>query len=155
MTLINFFFWFCFFIVFYTYIGYGFLLWLLVKLKEAFVPTPVMPVSNPEFPEVTLFITAYNESRVVEEKMKNSLSIDYPKEKLHILWVTDGSSDDTVEKLQCYMNIHLLHQPERRGKTAAMNRGMQSVNTPLTVFTDANTMINREAIREIARLMND
>ena len=155
MTLISFFFWFCFFIVFYTYIGYGFLLWLLVKLKEAFVPTPVMPVSNPEFPEVTLFITAYNESRVVEEKMKNSLSIDYPKEKLHILWVTDGSSDDTVEKLQCYMNIHLLHQPERRGKTAAMNRGMQSVNTPLTVFTDANTMINREAIREIARLMND
>ena len=95
-------FWFALFIVFYTYLGYGIVLYILVKLKEFFVK-PVkrsLPASDEELPEVTLFITAFNEEDVVDEKMENSLELDYPADKLHIIWVTDGSDDGTNERLQ-------------------------------------------------------
>ena len=146
-------FWFALFMVFYTYLGYGIVLYALVKLKELFVK-PVkysLPASNDELPEVTLFITAFNEEDVVDEKMENSLDLDYPADKLRIVWVTDGSDDRTNERLQTrWAGKATVHfQPLRQGKTAAMTRGMTLVDTPLVVFTDANTMVNREAIREI------
>ena len=146
-------FWFALFVVFYTYLGYGIVLYILVKLKELFVK-PVkysLPASNDELPEVTLFITAFNEEDVVDEKMENSLDLDYPADKLRIVWVTDGSDDGTNERLQTrWAGKATAHfQPLRQGKTAAMTRGMTLVDTPLVVFTDANTMVNREAIREI------
>lgn len=142
-------FWFALFVVFYTYLGYGIVLYILVKLKELFVK-PVkysLPASNDELPEVTLFITAFNEEDVVDEKMENSLDLDYPADKLRIVWVTDGSDDGTNERLQTrWAGKATVHfQPLRQGKTAAMTL----VDTPLVVFTDANTMVNREAIREI------
>ena len=145
-------FWFALFVVFYTYLGYGIVLYILVKLKELFVK-PVkysLPASNDELPEVTLFITAFNEEDVVDEKMENSLDLDYPADKLRIVWVTDGSDDGTNERLQTrWAGKATVHfQPLRQGK-AAMTRGMTLVDTPLVVFTDANTMVNREAIREI------
>ena len=70
---------------------------------------------------------------------------------MRIVWVTDGSDDGTNERLQTrWAGKATVHfQPLRQGKTAAMTRGMTLVDTPLVVFTDANTMVNREAIREI------
>lgn len=152
-------FWFALFIVFYTYLGYGIVLYILVKLKELFVK-PVkrsLPSSSSDLPEVTLFITAFNEEDVVDEKMENSLELDYPAEKLHIVWVTDGSDDGTNERLQTrWAGKATVHfQPLRQGKTAAMTRGMTLVATPLVVFTDANTMVNREAIKEIVLSFQD
>ena len=102
-------------------------------------------------PELTLFITAYNEEDVVDYKMRNSLSLDYPADKLHILWITDGSNDRTNERLSHWPQATVLYQPQREGKTAALNRGIRFVTTPLVVFTDANTHLNREALREIVR----
>lgn len=102
-------------------------------------------------PELTLFITAYNEEDVVDDKMRNSLSLDYPADKLHILWITDGSNDRTNERLSHWPQATVLYQPQREGKTAALNRGIRFVTTPLVVFTDANTHLNREALREIVR----
>lgn len=152
-------FWFALFIVFYTYLGYGIVLYILVKLKELFVK-PVkrsLPSSSSDLPEVTLFITAFNEEDVVDEKMENSLELDYPAEKLHIVWVTDGSDDGTNQRLQTrWAGKATVHfQPQRQGKTAAMTRGMTLVDTPLVVFTDANTMVNREAIKEIVLSFQD
>ena len=89
--------------------------------------------------------------------MENSLELDYPADKLHIVWVTDGSDDSTNERLQTrWQGKATVHfQPLRQGKTAAMTRGMTLVDTPLVVFTDANTMVNREAIREIVLAFQD
>lgn len=145
-------FWISLFIVFYTYLGYGIFLYILVKIKEIFRKSffPIMPADN-ELPELTLFIAAYNEEAVVEEKMRNTLELDYPAEKLHILWVTDGSNDRTNELLSAWPQVTVLYQPERQGKTAAINRGMHFVTTPLVVFTDANTHLNREALRKIVQ----
>lgn len=137
-------------IVIYTYIGYGILLYILVRIKELFrtAPRPELP---DELPAVTLFIAAYNEEKVIEEKMANCDGLDYPKNKLKIIWMTDGSNDSTNEKLARYPDITVLYQPLRNGKTAALNRGVPFVKTPFTVFTDANTMLNRSAIKEIIR----
>ncbi len=81
----------------------------------------------------------------------NSLALDYPSDKLHIVWVTDGSNDGTNDRLQTQWDgkVTVYFQPKRQGKTAAMTRGMTFIKTPIVVFTDANTMINSEAIREI------
>jgi cellulose synthase/poly-beta-1,6-N-acetylglucosamine synthase-like glycosyltransferase len=151
-TWIEILFWVAMFIVFYTYLGYGILLLILVKLKRVFGRKKEFPAkSDEELPDVTLFITAYNEEDVVDEKMENSTQLDYPKEKLHIVWVTDGTNDSTNDLLKNNWGeqAKVLFSPERRGKTAAINRAMPFIETPIVVYTDANTMLNKEAIREI------
>lgn len=156
MRACEFIFWISLFIVFYTYIGYGILLYILVKIKECFrKPAVQVMLTDEELPDLTLFIAAYNEEYIVDEKMKNCLALNYPADKLHILWVTDGSNDHTNERLSHWAQATVLHQPERQGKTAALNRGIQFVTTPLVVFTDANTHLNREALREIVHAFAD
>ena len=156
MKFIEILFWLSLIIVFYTYLGYGMVLYLMVKIKELFLKPKEKELPKTEnLPEVTLFITAYNEEAIVKEKMDNCRGLDYPKDKLKIVWVTDGSSDSTNELLKAYPEVTVLFQPERQGKTAALNRGMEFVSSPIVVFTDANTMINREAIGEIVRQFQD
>lgn len=147
-------FWIGVFLVFYTYIGYGMVLWIAVKIKEKLHP-PVRPALPDDLPEVTLFIAAYNEEDVVCEKMANCRALDYPKEKLNIVWVTDGSNDRTNGLLAGYPEVTVYFQPERRGKTAAFNRGVPFIKTPYIVFTDANTMLNPSAVTEIVRQFSD
>jgi len=144
-----------FFIVFYTYVGYGIILFFIVRFRRLTgLYKPFVPHEDYE-PEVTLFITAFNEKDYVDMKMKNTLGLDYPAEKLRILWITDGSDDGTPELLKPYSRAEVHHLPERRGKIAAMNRGIQFVSTPVVVFSDANTMLGRESIRRIVRLFSN
>ena len=142
------------FIVFYTYLGYGILLWIVVKIKESFTSSNKLRV-NKDLPEVTLLIAAYNEEDIVDDKMSNTELLDYPKEKLHIVWVTDGSTDSTMNKLKAYDGVKVLHEPERKGKTSAINRSMTYINTSIVVLTDANAMLNPESIKEIVSLFVD
>lgn len=155
MTSLKVIFWVSLFIVFYAYIGYGILLYLLVFIKRMVHGRKPGTAIPEEEPEVTLFIAAYNERDFVPEKMQNTLELDYPREKLHILWVTDGSDDGTPEVLRQYDGIEVLHRPQRSGKIGAMNRGIRFVKTPVVVFCDANTMLGRESIRRIVRLFRD
>lgn len=148
------FFWLSLLLIFYTYLGYGVVLFLLVKIKELFWKRRESKLTD-SLPEVTLFITAYNEEKIVELKMKNCRELSYPSELLKIVWVTDGSNDKTMELLNKYPDVKVLHRPERSGKTSAMNRGMTFVESPIVVFTDANTMLNREAILEIIKEFTD
>lgn len=142
-------FWFSFFIVFYTYIGYGILIWGINLLKGIF-SIPVESISQDKFePKVALIIAAFNEEDYISDKIKNTLELDYPKGKLHVYIITDGSNDSTPAIVTRYPQITLFHQPERRGKAAAMNRAIQLVNEPFVVFCDANTMLNLECIKEI------
>lgn len=150
-------FWVCVFLVFYTYLGYGVLLWGLVRLKRFISGQPVekaLPADD-SLPDVTFLICAYNEEDVVAMKMENTRSLDYPKDKLHIMWVTDGSTDDTNKRLQEYPEVEIVFRPERQGKTAALNHGISMVKTDIIIMTDANTMVNREAIKEMTRCLQD
>jgi cellulose synthase/poly-beta-1,6-N-acetylglucosamine synthase-like glycosyltransferase len=106
-------------------------------------------------PEVTLFIAAYNEIDFIDKKVLNSVSLNYPKGKIHQVWITDGSTDGTEEYLKKYDFIKVYHQEARNGKTGAINRGMKFVNTPIVIFSDANTELNKESINEIISLFRD
>lgn len=147
-------FWISVFMVFYTYIGYGILLYVLVKIKEA-IRKPVRLQLPDELPEVTFLIAAYNEEDMVESKMLNCMEFDYPAELLKIVWVTDGSTDKTNELLARYPQVRVLFEPPRRGKSAAVNRAIQYIKSPIIIFTDANTMVCSEAIKEIVTQFTD
>ena len=157
MTTLKILFWICLVICIYTYVGYGVLLYLLVLLKRMVKgkPKQMELPEDSQLPDVAFMVCAYNEQDVVEMKMQNIHELDYPKEKLHVIWVTDGSSDNTNEYLKAYPEVEVIYSPERRGKTAALNHGLSMVTSDITVMTDANTMVNREAIREIVRCMQD
>lgn len=141
-------------IVFYTYLGYGIVLYLMVKIKELFVK-PRSPLLPEPLPEATLLIAAYNEEAIVASKMVNCRQLDYPADKLRLVWITDGSNDNTNERLKEYPEVTVLYQPRRQGKTAALNRAIPYVKTPYVIFTDANTMLNKGAIKEIIRQFSD
>lgn len=103
-----------------------------------------------EIMPATIIVTAYNEETILEQKIKNTLAIDYPADKLRIIIITDGSTDGSEKIVQQYPSVVLLHQAERRGKYAAIKRAMQQVKTPIVVFSDANTMLNAACLKRIA-----
>lgn len=136
-------------VLFYSYIGYGIILFLLVQLKKLFYKSEIRLFQT--LPEVTLVVAAYNEEAWIEEKIINSLELDYPSDKLKFLFVTDGSDDGTVDIIRKYPQIQLEHHAPRKGKIAAVARIMPLIETPITVYTDANTLLNKEAIQRIVQ----
>jgi cellulose synthase/poly-beta-1,6-N-acetylglucosamine synthase-like glycosyltransferase len=148
-------FWLMLVTLFYTFAGYGIVLSLLVWAKRIFFPEK-KPVSTDTYePEVCLFVTAYNEKDYVAGKVANSFSLDYPKEKVQYIWVTDGSDDGTPDLLRQYPQLEVYHQPERKGKIDAMNRGMQYVKAPVVIFSDTNTRLSSNTIRDMAACFAD
>ena len=147
-------FWISLAIIFYTYLGYGLVLFFFVRLKRCI--RSVKKYGEEIFtPSLTLIVAAYNEEAFIEEKIKNCLSLQYPPDKIHFIFVTDGSADGTPEMVSRYPRIQLLHAAERNGKIAAVNRAMKEVQTEIVVFTDANTMVNRDALLYICRHYRD
>ncbi|MBE0646855.1 MAG: glycosyltransferase family 2 protein [Bacteroidales bacterium] len=148
-------FWIFLFIIFYAYLGYGILLFVLIRLKRLFGKKAAEQTNETYEPEVTLFVAAFNEKDFLAQKIENSRSLDYPKEKVRQIWVTDGSNDGTPDLLKQYEGVEVYHKPERAGKIAAMNRGMEFVKTPIVIFSDGNTMLGKESIRRIVNLFKD
>ena len=145
-------FWFCVFIIFYSFGGYGLLLWSILGIRKSFHKKEQAPFQeNQEEPLVCLFVTAYNESLYVKQKIENSLVLDYPKDKIQLIWVTDGSTDNTPDIALTYPEVEVFHQSERRGKAHAMNRGMAFVKAPIVIFTDSNTILSKGTIRAIVK----
>jgi biofilm PGA synthesis N-glycosyltransferase PgaC len=144
-------FWFSLFIVFYTFAGYGIVLFFLVRIRRMVKGRRPVVESGAFLPTLTLVVAAYNEESLIEQKIINTLHLKYPKEKLTILFVTDGSSDRTPQIVGAQPGIQLLHSNERRGKIHAIHRAMETVDSEIVVYTDANTFLNTEALQLIAR----
>ena len=145
-------FWLCMAIVVYTYVGYGIVLYLLVFVKRLTTKAkPLADITDDRLPEVTLMVCAYNEEDIIAEKMDNTRRLDYPSDRLHLVWVTDGSNDNTNVLLSAYPEVKVIYFPERRGKAAALKHGIKEIDTEIVMMTDANTMLNPEAVREVAR----
>jgi len=148
------FFWTCLFIVIYTFVGYGLILFILIKIKRSF-SRPKNFISGLPLPAVTLLVAAWNEEATIINKIKNTLLLDYPKELLQIIFVTDGSTDLTPDLIYPYQEIVLMHNQERKGKMAAIERVMPHVKGEIIVFSDANTFLNPEAVRELVKHYQD
>ncbi len=143
------------FIIFYSYLGYGMLLYLIIKVKRILGLSKKIEGNDDFEPEVTLFVAAYNEKDYIDEKVKNSKELNYPQEKIQHLWVTDGSDDGTPQLLKQYEGIEVQHEDARGGKIGAMNRGIKFVKAPIVIFSDGNTTLGKESIREIVNLFKN
>ena len=145
LTLLQTIFWLAVAVLVYTFLGYPLLIGLLARR----MPHPVRKAEIT--PRVTLLIPAYNEAAVIARKIENSLSLDYPAHLLEVVVVTDGSVDETVDIVSSFAprGVCLYHQPQRRGKAAAINRVMPLLSGEVIVFTDANTVIDPWALRAL------
>lgn len=155
MEFLKIFFWISLFIIFYSYLGYGILLFLIIKIRRILGLSKNFEGNKDYEPEVTLFVSAFNEKDYLEQKVKNSKSLNYPQDKVTQIWVTDGSDDGTPDLLKKFDGVEVHHKDERAGKIAAMNRGMAFVKTPIVIFSDANTDLGKDSIREIVRLFRN
>jgi biofilm PGA synthesis N-glycosyltransferase PgaC len=143
-------FWISLFIIFYAFVGYGLLLFVIIKIKRALKGKPVLPEAF-DLPTCTLIVAAYNEEAFIEQKIQNTLELIYPDNKLQFIFVTDGSTDGTAAIVAKYPQIKHLHSDARMGKMAAVHRAKDAVETDIIVFTDANTFLNAEAMINICR----
>ncbi len=142
---------FCLAILGYHYLFFG----LLMKMWAQLRPAPVQKAAIT--PQVTLIVAAYNETAVIRQKVENSLALDYPPDKLEILFVTDGSDDDTPNIVREFADkgVQLLHQPEREGKSAAINRAAEQATGEIFVFSDANAFYLPDVLQKLVRNFAD
>lgn len=143
-------FWVFAFTVFYSYFGYGIVLYLIVKAKKTFFARRNLQNENFE-PSVSFIVPCYNEASIIKDKIENTLAIDYPKNKLQIIFITDGSTDGTDNEVSKYNEIDLMHSPLRKGKSAAENRSVAHATGEIIIFSDANTELQPNVIRKMVR----
>lgn len=140
-------FWLCAALVLYVYVGYP----LLLKLVHALAGRT--PVHEPTLePPLTLVISAFNEEASIREKLDNTLRLDYPMQRLQVLVVSDASDDRTDDIVREYAprGVTLLRMPERGGKTVGLNAALREATGDVVVFSDANAMYRRDALRRLA-----
>lgn len=103
-------------------------------------------------PPVTLIISAYNEASIIGEKLANSLALDYPRDALEILVVSDASSDGTDAIVESITDprVKLLRMPERGGKTVGLNEAVSHARGDILVFSDANAMYRQDSLLRLA-----
>jgi cellulose synthase/poly-beta-1,6-N-acetylglucosamine synthase-like glycosyltransferase len=150
----NFFFimtWVCLIGLVYHYLGYP----LIVFITSRLAPYTVQRKSI--HPRVSLIVAAYNEAAVIKQKIDNTLALDYPRNLLEIIIVTDGSNDRTPDIVASFHDhgVILMHLPERAGKSAAINRAAEMATGEILVFSDANAFYREDALRNLVRNFND
>lgn len=144
-------FWLFALLIIYTYAGYPFLIWIFSR----FVFRPKL--KQTEFPHLTLLIAAFNEEKVIAQKIENSLQLDYPRDRLQILVMDDGSEDSTQAIIKSFSDrgVELAYNPPRRGKMAAINRAMQQVRGEIVLFSDASNTYDSKVAAEIVVPFSD
>jgi cellulose synthase/poly-beta-1,6-N-acetylglucosamine synthase-like glycosyltransferase len=135
----------------YVYFGYPIALWIMARLRRRAVHQANIT------PSVTLLISAFNEARVIGKKLENSLALDYPTDRLEVVVVSDASTDDTDRIVEGFVGcgVTLLRLPERRGKTVGLNAAVQVAHGDILVFSDANILYQKNALRCLVRNFAD
>jgi cellulose synthase/poly-beta-1,6-N-acetylglucosamine synthase-like glycosyltransferase len=125
----------------------------LILVKKIFPCKTQSYESIKEIPFVSLIIAVHNEEKVIEKKILNALSLDYPKEKLEIIFASDNSTDKTNEIILNYAskydNIRLVNIEKRGGKVNAYNKAYKYANGEIIAFSDANTMWDKNALKNL------
>jgi len=135
----------------YTYLGYPLIVTALARLR----PRPHTTADIE--PSVSILVAAYNEEACIAAKIENSLALNYPQDKLELVVVTDGSTDRTPEIVRSFASrgVRLLHQPERQGKPAAVERAFPLTRGEIVLFSDANCFFAPDAVRGLVRHFAD
>ncbi len=144
-------FWLSLAVIIYVYVGYPLVLAAWAQFTRS------TQYDDTHTPTVSLVIAAYNEEKVLREKLDNSLALDYPTNQLEIMVVSDGSTDATDDIVASYMNrgVQLRRVSPRGGNTRALNRAIPQTQGEIIVLSDANTMFQSNAIRKLVRHFAD
>lgn len=138
----------------YAYFLYPGVLFLLGRLYPR-----ALSISSSSFtPSVSLLMPVFNEAGVISAKLANLEQLDYPRDRLKILIVSDGSTDETLEIIRQYptsLNIQIVEVNERRGKAHALNTGLQHVDSELVIFSDASILLEADSLHHIVRPFQD
>lgn len=142
---------FCGFIIFWAMVGYPISLRIIHKIVK---PKPLKK-DYTQCPSVTILVVAHNEEKVIYNKLLNLMQISYPISNLKILISSDNSTDKTdlivksfiQEHIEC--DIRLYQVQERKGKTNAQNEAVRTVDTDFIIFTDANSLLDKDAVTEL------
>jgi poly-beta-1,6-N-acetyl-D-glucosamine synthase len=139
-------FWLALVVMAYTYVGYPLLVTLLGWLRPAPVPRPA-----PVTPPLSLILVVRDEEAHIERKLESCLALDYPRERLEILVVSDGSTDRTEAIVRGFAErgVRLLALPRGRGKAAALNAAVPEARGEVLLFTDAR----QQLATDVARLL--
>lgn len=132
----------------YTYAGYPLILFILGLFRKR------RHLGQPgEYPRVAVIVSAYNEERIIREKIENSLKLDYPMDRLRIIIASDGSVDGTDAIVREYdgSNVVLKSFDRREGKSATLNRAVVGLDEDILIFSDANAFYKEDAIKKLVR----
>lgn len=144
-------FWSFLFMILYTYFGYPALFFLVSLFREK-------PVQKGDItPSVSIIIAVHNEEKIINKKMENMLAINYPKEKLEILVISDCSQDSTDQMIRHFERdgVKLIMLEQRRGKEYAQGVGVEQSRGEIMVFTDASAMLEKNALLNLVRNLSD
>lgn len=138
-------FWTTTFFIIYTYILYPVGIWAFSRRKPSTETTD--PIIISEWPNITVVVAVYNEQHRIINKIRNLQALDYDQDKLHILFVSDGSNDATNKLLTHEPKVELLSYPQRRGKPYALNLALQKISSEIIVFTDVRQELTPYSLR--------
>jgi len=159
-------FWVCLGLVAYPYVVYPFVLFLVYSVAQTWRDLKYLRTSRnrrtetpplAELPGVSIIVPAYNEEKVLPSKIENLLGLDFPKERLQVIFVSDGSTDRTNAILQSIEaeNFELILLNERKGKANALNQAIGRARSPVLVFCDASTLFEADAVKKLVRHFSD
>ena len=143
-------FWLAFAGALYAYFGYPLFLTALARIH----PKKLDLLSNAELPSVSILIPAHNEEAVITDKIKNTLNLDYPSDKLEVVVVSDGSvdrTDEMVKEFTAEYPLKFYRVESRKGKANALNTGLQHVNGDIIVFSDSSIILEKDALKAITK----
>ena len=158
-------FWLCVTAVLYHYAGYPLLLFILAELSQA--KSDILYLTRrvsrrrrstgDYLPRVAVLVSAYNEETVIESKVKNALATEYPPDKIEFLFGLDAPTDCTADLLGPFHGgpVRVFQFDTRRGKLGVLADLAQRTSAEILVLTDANTMLDRHCVRNLARHFAD
>lgn len=145
------------FLIVYSFVGYPLSLIILNKIGRE----RHLNIKNDYEPTVTVIIPAHNEESVIEKKLQNLIKLSYSSEKIDVIIASDNSTDKTNKIVESFINNHkdksikLYEVKERKGKTNAQNEAVKQARGEIIVFSDANSMLDKNSIKELVKFMSD
>jgi cellulose synthase/poly-beta-1,6-N-acetylglucosamine synthase-like glycosyltransferase len=155
--MVEYIFWFSFFSILYTYIGYPFILSVWRRMKKKTTK------KGEYLPSVSIILAVYNEEKLIERKLRNLLELDYPAAQLEIIVSSDGSTDQTEEKVARFkeeaasseVSLRFMGGPDHVGKAAALNRAVEHARGEIILFSDARQILDRKALLSLVSNFSD
>ena len=147
-------FWLAIILVIYAYFGYP----VILGVWDKYHRIPKHEAVRDDYPSVAVLIPAHNEQSVIKKKVENTMSLDYPRERLKLVIVSDGSTDDTakiVQQLAEEYNIEFIEVKQRKGKANALNVGLEVIDAEIVVFSDSSIILDKHALKEVIRQFSD